>query len=102
MEGTKKKVHKLEIENSNYQNELLELHKWLIEIGKTLGSINLEWVMLKHIFEQKQANQKVIEQSLNLTKSYSNQQMGRWSDWRAKMKCLLIKCTISNLSYNSP
>jgi len=54
----------LEIKNSNYQNELLNLHKHLTKIGKTLGSINSEWVKLKQALEQEQTNQKVVEQSL--------------------------------------
>ncbi len=36
----------METENSKFQNELLELHKQLFEIIKTLNSINLEWATL--------------------------------------------------------
>ncbi len=32
----------METKNFNYQNELLDFCKWLIEINKTLGSINFE------------------------------------------------------------
>jgi hypothetical protein len=46
-----KRVQELETENSNYQNELLEVHKWFTKIGKTLGSIDSERAMLKQIFE---------------------------------------------------
>jgi hypothetical protein len=42
LEGMKKKVQELETKYSNYQNELLELHKWFTKIGKTLGFIDLE------------------------------------------------------------
>jgi wobble nucleotide-excising tRNase len=51
LEGTKKKVMELENENSNYQNELLDLHKCLVEISNTLGSINLEQAKLKQGLE---------------------------------------------------
>jgi hypothetical protein len=40
-----------EIENSNYQNKLLDFHKCLTEINNTLGSINLEWTKLMQALE---------------------------------------------------
>jgi hypothetical protein len=46
-----KRVQELETKNSNYQNELLDLHKQFIEISKMLGSINSEWVMFKDILK---------------------------------------------------
>jgi hypothetical protein len=45
----KKKVKELEIENFNYQHELLNLHKHLIKIDKTLGSIDSKWVKFKEV-----------------------------------------------------
>jgi hypothetical protein len=42
VEKTKKKVQELETKNSKFWNELPKLHKWLIEINKTLSSIDLE------------------------------------------------------------
>ncbi len=51
-EGTKK-VPQLETKNSNYQNELLDLHKHIIKIGKMLGSIDSKQAKLKQAFEQK-------------------------------------------------
>jgi hypothetical protein len=41
------KVQELEIENFDYQIELLNFHKWFIEIGKMLGSINLKRARFK-------------------------------------------------------
>lgn len=66
LEGIRKRVLKLEIENSNYYNELLNLHKRLIKISKTLGTIDLERAKLKEALEQEQANLKVMEQSITL------------------------------------
>jgi hypothetical protein len=54
-------VQELETKNSIYQNELLEVHKWFIKIGKTLGSIDSEWTMLKQILNKS----KMIERLLN-------------------------------------
>ncbi len=42
LEGIRKRVFKLETKNSNYYNELPNLHKCFIEISKTLGTIDLE------------------------------------------------------------
>jgi hypothetical protein len=57
----------LETKNSNFWNELIELHKWLNKIGKILGSIDSKQAMLKQKNWKEQTNQKVIEQSLKLT-----------------------------------
>ncbi len=40
LEDTRKRLLKLEIKNSNYWNELPDLHKHLTEIDTTLGTIN--------------------------------------------------------------
>ncbi len=67
MEGTKKRVEELKTKNSNYRNELLELHNWPCNrINEYLGSINSEQVALQWTFEQEHANWKVVEQSLSL------------------------------------
>lgn len=47
LEGAQKRVQELEIGNSNFWNELPKLHKQLTKIDKTLGSINLEHVVLQ-------------------------------------------------------
>ncbi len=57
----------METKNSNFWNELIELHKWLNKIGKILGSIDSKQAMLKQKNWKEQTNQKVIEQSLKLT-----------------------------------
>jgi hypothetical protein len=46
----------LEIKNSNYRNELLNLQKRLIKINKTLESINFERAKLKQALKQEQAD----------------------------------------------
>jgi len=62
MEGTKKRVEELKTKNSNYRNELLELHNWPCNrINEYLGSINSEQVALQWTFEQEHANWKVVE-----------------------------------------
>ncbi len=66
MESIKKKVKELETKNSNFRNELIELHKWLTKIGKILGSVDSKQAMLKHFFWKEQTNQKIVEQSLRL------------------------------------
>jgi hypothetical protein len=38
----RKRVHELGIENSNYQNELSDLHKHFTKIEKILDSIDLK------------------------------------------------------------
>jgi hypothetical protein len=43
----RKGVKELEIKNFNYQNELLNLHKCLIKINKTLDSIDSKWAKFK-------------------------------------------------------
>jgi hypothetical protein len=45
----KKKVKELETENFNYQHKLLNLHKRLIKINKTLGSIDSKRVKFKEV-----------------------------------------------------
>jgi len=53
LEGAQKKVLELETKNFNYQNELLELHNWIVEIGKIMGLINLEQAAMQKTLEQK-------------------------------------------------
>jgi len=47
LEDIRKRILEFQIENSNYWNELLDLHKRLTKIGKTIGTINLEQTKLK-------------------------------------------------------
>jgi wobble nucleotide-excising tRNase len=46
LEGAHKKALELETKNSNYQNEVSELHNRLAKINKTLGLINSKWAAL--------------------------------------------------------
>jgi hypothetical protein len=52
----RKRVQKWETKNSNYQNELLNLHKCLLKISKMLSFIDFRRVKLKHALEQEQVN----------------------------------------------
>jgi hypothetical protein len=47
LEDTRKRVLELETKNSNYWNELPNLHKHVIEIGKMLGTIDLKQAKFK-------------------------------------------------------
>ncbi len=51
LEYTRKRVFELETKNSNYQNELPNLHKHLTKISKTLGTIDSERAKLKEALE---------------------------------------------------
>ncbi len=77
LEDTRKRVLELETKNSNYWNELPNLHKHVIEIGKMLGTIDLKQAKFKQALEEEQANQKAMEQSLTLIKSYLFSPKGR-------------------------
>ncbi len=56
LEGIRKKVLELETKNSNYQNELPNLHKRLTKICKILGTIDLEQAKFKQALELGYAN----------------------------------------------
>jgi hypothetical protein len=56
LDGIRKRVFELETKNSNYHNELSDLHKQLTKIGKMLGTIDSEWMKFKQALEEEQAN----------------------------------------------
>jgi hypothetical protein len=45
--------------------------------------------MLKQVLEQKQANQKMVELFLNLTKKLPTSAKRKESGWKVRIRCLL-------------